>query len=105
MKYAPDDAEFWKKINLTKDTVDVSYICIGVKASNYFMPKETLSDKGPGGGGWIHMNKYMQVIEKYTPAEEAEFKNYTRGSSEHTQLVEEMQTKKKVWANGCIFAV
>merc|ERR1712050_109694 len=38
--------------------------CIGVKASNYFMPPETLSDKGPGGGGWIHMNKYLQVEKK-----------------------------------------
>merc|ERR1711920_433445 len=43
---------------------DVEYVCIGVKASNYFMPKETLSDKGPGGGGWIHFNKYMQVTKK-----------------------------------------
>merc|ERR1712029_255092 len=42
------------------------YVCIGVKASNYFMPKDTLSDKGPGGGGWIHMNKYMQVTYKPT---------------------------------------
>merc|ERR1712137_1533777 len=38
---------------------------IGVKASNYFMPAETLSDKGPGGGGWIHFNKYMQVQEAH----------------------------------------
>ena len=32
-----------------------------LQASNYFMPAETLSDKGPGGGGWIHFNKHMQV--------------------------------------------
>jgi len=37
---------------------------MGVKASNYFMPKETLSDKGPGGGGWIHFNQFMQVTHK-----------------------------------------
>ena len=36
-------------------------VCIGVKASNYFMPAETLSDKGPGGGGWIHFNKHLQA--------------------------------------------
>merc|ERR1711964_497505 len=28
------------------------------------MPGETLSDKGPGGGGWIHMNKHLQVTTK-----------------------------------------
>ena len=32
------------------------------QASNYFMPKCTLSDKGPGGGGWIHFNKYLQAL-------------------------------------------
>ena len=42
------------------------YVCIGVKASNYVMPKEVLSDKGPGGGGWTHCNKYMQVVKKPT---------------------------------------
>merc|ERR1711881_822780 len=25
------------------------------------MPKETLSDKGPGGGGWIYINKHLHV--------------------------------------------
>merc|ERR1712146_861765 len=33
----------------------------GVKASNYFMPPETLSEKGPGGGGWILMNMELGV--------------------------------------------
>merc|ERR1711881_402388 len=42
-------------------------VCIGVKASNFFMDKRTLSDKGPGGGGWIHFNKYLQVT--YKPSE------------------------------------
>merc|ERR1719282_337284 len=42
----------------------MTYVCIGVKASNYFMPKETLSDKGPGGGGWIHFNNKLQVTKK-----------------------------------------
>merc|ERR1712107_901155 len=51
---------FWKKIELPGGADD-SYVCIGVKASNYFMPKETLSEKGPGGGGWIIMNKNLQV--------------------------------------------
>ena len=56
-------SEFWKKIGLPSGA-DLGYVCIGVRASNYFMPAETLSDKGPGGGGWIHFNKYMQVTKK-----------------------------------------
>merc|ERR1712190_528775 len=64
-KYDPKSDEFWKKIEMPGGP-DVSYICIGVKASNYFMPKEVLSDKCPGGGGWIHFNKYMQVVKKPT---------------------------------------
>jgi len=62
-KYDPKSADFWKTIELP-NKADVEYVCIGVKASNYFMPPETLSDKGPGGGGWIHFNKYMQVTKK-----------------------------------------
>jgi len=64
-KYDPKSPEFWKGIELP-DGADCSYVCIGVKASNYFMPAETLSDKGPGGGGWIHFNKYLQVTKKPT---------------------------------------
>merc|ERR1712183_872005 len=48
---------------------DCEYVCIGVKASNFFMPSETLSDKGPGGGGWIHFNQYMQVTKKPAPGQ------------------------------------
>lgn len=64
-KYDPKSPEFWKAIELP-DGTDETYVCIGVKASNYFMPKCTLSDKGPGGGGWIHFNKFMQVTKKPT---------------------------------------
>jgi len=64
-KYDPKSPEFWKKIELP-DGADESYVCIGVKASNYFMPKDTLSDKGPGGGGWIHFNEKLQVTKKPT---------------------------------------
>merc|ERR1711972_831046 len=63
LKYDPKSDEFWQKIELPKGA-DESYVCIGVKASNTSMPAETLSDKGPGGGGWIHFNKYMQVCKK-----------------------------------------
>ncbi|CAK9062068.1 unnamed protein product [Durusdinium trenchii] len=49
-KYDAKNTEFWKSIDLPNGA-DKEYVCIGVKASNYFMPKETLSEKGPGGGG------------------------------------------------------
>merc|ERR1719517_254675 len=78
-KYDAKSPDFWKRVELP-DGADVEYVCIGVKASNYFMPKETLSDKGPGGGGWIHFNKYMQVTKKPTEGGE-------------------------IWGDGSIFAV
>jgi len=78
-KYDPKSDEFWKSIELPGGA-DKTYVCIGVKASNYFMPKCVLSDKGPGGGGWIHFNKYMQVVKKPTEGGE-------------------------VWGDGSIFAV
>ena len=59
-KYDAKDPEFWKKIELPSGP-DKEYVCIGVKASNYFMPKETLSEKGPGGGGWILMAPRLDI--------------------------------------------
>merc|ERR1739845_238598 len=52
--------EFFSSIGLPNGP-DKEYVCIGVKASNYFMPTETLSEKGPGGGGWILMDKQLSV--------------------------------------------
>ena len=40
-KYDPKNEEFWKRIELPGGADD-SYVCIGVKTSNYFMPKKTL---------------------------------------------------------------
>merc|ERR1719282_2297101 len=76
----PSPQEFWTKVGFPDSKPDIEYVCIGVKASNYFMPKETLSNKGPGGGGWIHFNKKLQVTRK--PEEGGQ-----------------------VWADGCCFAV
>jgi len=76
LKYAPQTEEFWKQIEMP-NRADETYVCIGVKASNYFMPEETLSEKGPGGGGWIHFNRHLQVETK----------------------------TKEIWGNGRIFAV
>jgi hypothetical protein len=60
IKYAPDDPAFWQKIGFPKEGT-FQYVCIGVKASNYFMPTETLSKGGPGGGGWILMDLQLSV--------------------------------------------
>merc|ERR1711957_85139 len=106
-KYAPDDAEFWKSIELTKDSVDAEYICVGVKASSYFMPPETLSDKGPGGGGWIHMNKYLQVIEKYTKVDEHHFMALhldAQGDYVDQKAAQDIRDSK-LWGDGCVLAV
>merc|ERR1712157_341485 len=54
-------AAYFTSIGLPEKGADKEYVCIGVKASNYFMPKETLSEKGPGGGGWILMNMQLGV--------------------------------------------
>merc|ERR1712061_319608 len=60
LKYNAKDPEFYRSIGLPAGP-DKEYICIGVKASNYFMPTETLSEKGPGGGGWILMDMTLAV--------------------------------------------
>jgi len=63
IKYEPTNQAFWDKIELPNRADDI-FVCMGVKATNWFMPAETLSDKGPGGGGWIHMNHQLQVTTK-----------------------------------------
>ena len=60
-KYDAKSPDFWKSIDLPNGP-DKEYVCIGVKASNYFMPKDTLSEKGPGGGGWILMVLSSDVL-------------------------------------------
>merc|ERR1719161_3111085 len=77
-KYAKSE-EFYSGIELPGGP-DFEYVCIGVKASNYFMPPETLSAKGPGGGGWIHFNWHLQVTKK-------------------------PELGGEVWGNGRIFAI
>ena len=59
-KYDSKNEEFWKKIEIPGGADD-SYVCIGVKASNYFILQETLGEEGVGGGDWIIMNKYLQA--------------------------------------------
>jgi len=76
-KYDAKNPDFWKKIGLPNGP-DKEYVCIGVKASNYFMPKETLSEKGPGGGGWILMNMNLAVKTREDKVWCADDKGYPR---------------------------
>jgi len=62
-KAKEENRAFYKDIRL-EGGVDKVYVCMGVKASNYFMPEETLSKFGPMGGKWIVMNKYLQVCKR-----------------------------------------
>merc|ERR1719215_2323988 len=78
MKYEKGNPEFWKKIDLPAEGPDKEYICIGVKASNYFMPKETLSEKGPGGGGWILMKQNLAVMTRDGKVWSEDEKGYPR---------------------------
>jgi len=63
VKYDPGNKAFWEKIDMPNGADEI-YLCMGVKASNHFMPAETLSDKGPGGGGWIMMDHHLKVTTK-----------------------------------------
>merc|ERR1712137_518927 len=76
-KYNAKDPEFWKGIELP-DGADKEYVCIGVKASNYFMPKEVLSEKGPGGGGWILMKQSLAVMDRDGKVWSEDAKGYPR---------------------------
>jgi len=62
-KYDPKSDRFWTRVELPERAAK-TYIVTGVKHSNYFMPSQTLSEQGPGGGGWILMNKRLQVVNK-----------------------------------------
>eukprot|EP00429_Kryptoperidinium_foliaceum_P012755 CAMPEP_0176036974 /NCGR_PEP_ID=MMETSP0120_2-20121206/18314_1 /TAXON_ID=160619 /ORGANISM="Kryptoperidinium foliaceum, Strain CCMP 1326" /LENGTH=479 /DNA_ID=CAMNT_0017370361 /DNA_START=50 /DNA_END=1490 /DNA_ORIENTATION=+ len=60
LKYNSKDPDFFKGVGMPNGP-DKEYLCIGVKAANYFMPADTLSEKGPGGGGWILMDMTLAV--------------------------------------------
>lgn len=63
IKYDKDSPAYWEKVRLPNGA-DKTYILSGVKSSNYFMPRETKSDKGPGSGGWVIVNRYLQVVTR-----------------------------------------
>lgn len=76
LKYNPNNQACWEKVGMPRGP-NKTYHCLGVKACNFFMPPETLSDRGPGNGGWIQMNELLQVVTK----------------------------NNEIWGNGNIFAV
>merc|ERR1712039_860051 len=76
-KYDAKSPDFWKSIELPNGP-DKEYVCIGVKASNYFMPKEVLSEKGPGGGGWILMKQNLAVMDRDGQVWSEDAKGYPR---------------------------
>eukprot|EP00927_Polykrikos_kofoidii_P053578 TRINITY_DN48184_c0_g1_i1.p1 TRINITY_DN48184_c0_g1~~TRINITY_DN48184_c0_g1_i1.p1 ORF type:complete len:472 (-),score=45.95 TRINITY_DN48184_c0_g1_i1:68-1483(-) len=84
VKYAPKSEDFWSEVGLP-DGADESYVTIGWKASNYFLPKKVLSENGPGGGGWIMFNKNLQVMRRCDSACDGQ--------------------RLGVWADGSVFAV
>merc|ERR1712224_538693 len=63
LKYEPNNQTFWNTIGLP-NKADATYVCMGVKASNSFMPADTLSEKGPGGGKWILIKKNLAVCTR-----------------------------------------
>jgi len=63
-KKKTEEKQEWLSVNIKNPSALKQYICIGVKASNYFMPESTLSAKGPGGGGWILMDKTLAVKDR-----------------------------------------
>eukprot|EP00931_Biecheleriopsis_adriatica_P008160 TRINITY_DN109386_c0_g1_i1.p1 TRINITY_DN109386_c0_g1~~TRINITY_DN109386_c0_g1_i1.p1 ORF type:complete len:486 (+),score=75.52 TRINITY_DN109386_c0_g1_i1:27-1460(+) len=63
VKYDKNSKQFWQRINLP-DGAAKTYILSGVRHSNYFMDKQTLSERGPGGGGWILTNRFLQVVTR-----------------------------------------
>merc|ERR1712087_191332 len=76
-KYDAKSKDFWTKIELPNGP-DKEYICIGVKASNYFMPSEVLSERGPGGGGWILMDMTLAVKTREGKVWSADEKGHAR---------------------------
>lgn len=81
------EPDFYHKLGLKRDP-DCVYECMGVKAGNYFMPKCTLTSfnpckadcletdrkrLGPGGGGWIRVNRKLQVLRVESDGSEVPF--------------------------------
>jgi len=60
VKYEPQSNAFWQHVGLPGHA-DATYVLHGFGAKNGFMPLATVSNRGPGGGGWILTNAQLQV--------------------------------------------
>ncbi|CAK0829609.1 unnamed protein product [Prorocentrum cordatum] len=58
--YDPKRMSFWTEIGLQR-RADFVYVLNGISAHNGFLPPQTTSGKGPGGGGWVVTNSQLQV--------------------------------------------
>ena len=63
VKYDENSEAFWHRVGLP-DRADKIYVLSGAKHSNYFVDEVAQSQRGPGGGGWILINKFLQVVTK-----------------------------------------
>lgn len=61
IKYDRNSDGFWQRIGLPHGAAK-TYVLSGAKHSNYFVDEAAQSQRGPGGGGWILVNKFMQVV-------------------------------------------
>jgi len=94
-KYNPNDPEGYKALSIARP--DIVYISTGFKASCWFMPKECMSQynptkpndfeddvtkRGPAGGGWVRVDKKLQVMKKTSNGSDtlwcADEKGYSR---------------------------
>merc|ERR1712194_155986 len=66
VEWATEIEHFFPDVQLT--IIDFLPRCLGPlpDSAAAYCSKCVLSDKGPGGGGWIHFNKFMQVVKKPT---------------------------------------
>lgn len=91
-----DNDQFWKKIELP-DKADKIYVCVGVKSSNYFMPPETLSERG----GWIMMDVTLGVTNREGKLWSADDKGYARiyavGDCNYGGLVDDPSKPRGDW--------
>jgi len=99
MKFDGSNPDFWKAVGMPNGA-DKQYVCIGVKASNYFMPTETKSEKGPGGGGWILMDQTLGVVtregKKWGEDEKGHHRIYAIGDCNYG-CIEEKGKKPDEW--------
>jgi len=101
LKYAPANRPFWQKVGMPEkadqNPKEGVFSCQGVQAANFFMPEETKSKTGPGGGGWILINMKLQVIQKLSKASD--------GSIPVASMEVDAREESEVWGGGRVFAV